>query len=333
METSRFMKKYKIRQFISFVIWGALLICIAKEVIDCKITYENNTNNPTIIKSIEDFNKAIDNDEYINMEVEDYFNLGSVETKSRRSTSIKYYIGINVDQKILLTSLNEREYSNFVGQYTGTYLLKGKFGKINSNLRETIEELVEDEISPEELDLIMYPDFLSYEEPIDVLTVNIFGIILLVILSCMILFTLIKNANNLKNLKKYSGDNFEMICEQIDTEMKSPTAYKKGPITITQNYIVASSLRNYFAFPMEELMWTYKGVTRYYRIIRKANITCVFSNKHKYTITAISGKNSDKIIEYIAQNYKDCITGYSDELDKMYRKQPDTFIQQWKMDN
>lgn len=333
METSRFMKKYKRRQLVSFIIWGALLIYIVIGVVNCKITYENNTNNPTIIKNIEDFNKAIGNADYINMEVDDYIDLGSVETTRRRSKSIKYYIGINIDQKLLLTSLNEREYENFVGEYTGTYLLKGTFGKINSNLRETIEELLEDEISAEELDLIMYQDFLSYEEPIDVLTVNIFGIILLIILSCMVMFTLIKNAKNLKNLRKYSGDNFEMICEQIDTEMQSSTAYKKGPITITQNYIVASSLRNYFAFPIKELMWTYKGVTRYYRIIRKANITCVFSNKHKYTITAISGNNSDKIIEYIAQNHKECMTGYSDELNKMYRKQPDTFVQQWKMDN
>ncbi|MCT4686016.1 DUF6709 family protein [Vallitalea sp.] len=331
MTTLEFIKKYRKKKYISFLILAILLISGAIIVNKCLISYDENTNNPTVINSIEDFNNAMANNDYIEMEISDYIDLGSVTTERNGSTiSETFYIGINLNDKMLVVSIKDDEYHNLVSKINSKYLLRGTLCNITNNLRDTLEELLEDAISAEELNELMYDNFLSCETPIDALTSKILLLIFLFIMSCVFLYVLRKNSRSMRKLKKQHGSDFRMFCERVDAEMKAPTALKKGAITVTQNYIVANSPCTFFVMPINELMWIYRGVTRYYRIIEKSNITFVFSNKAKYQITSINKRNINDLIEYFSQEDQKCIVGFSEELNKMYRKQPDTLIQKWK---
>jgi hypothetical protein len=231
---------------------------------------------------------------------------------------------------MLVVSIRDDDYHDLVKNIDQSYLLRGKFSNITNNLRNTLEELLEDAISSEELDKIMYDDFLSCETPLDALTGKILILVFLFVMSLPFLHSLRKNSKGMRKLKKQHGSDFNMFCEKVDAEMKSPNALKQGAVTITQNYIIANSPCTFFVLPIDELMWVYKGTITYYRIIHKTNITFVFGNKAKYQITSMKKINVDNIIKYFSQEEYKCIVGYSDELDKLYRKQPDVLIDKWK---
>ncbi|GMQ59072.1 hypothetical protein AN1V17_34690 [Vallitalea sediminicola] len=335
METPQFMKKYKKKKYITFLILAILLISGGMIVNKSLTSYEDNTNNPTVINSIEDFDRAMDNNDYIEMEISNYIDLGSVTTERNGSTvSETYYIGINLNEKMLVVSMKDDDYHKLVNEISSSpYLLRGTFSIITNNLRDTLEELLEDAISPEELNELMYEDFLSCETPFDALTSKILMLFFLFIFICVFLYIFCKNTKSMRKLKKQHGSDFEMFFEKVDTEMKSPTALKKGSVTVTQNYIIANSPCTFFVMPINELMWVYRGVTRYYRIIEKSNITFISSNKAKYQITSMNKRNINDLIEYFSQDGQKCIVGYSEELNKMFRKKPDTLVEQWKSDN
>lgn len=334
METPEFMKKYKKKKYIALLILAILLISGGMIVNKCLTSYEENTNNPTVINSTEDFEKAMDNNDYIEMEISDYIDLGSVTTERNGSkVSETYYIGININEKMLVVSVKEDEYHKLVNETSSSYLLRGTFSVITNNLRNTLEELLEDAISPEELKELMYEDFLSCETPFDALTSKILMLFFLFIFICVFIYILRKNSKSMRRLKKQYGSDFQVFCEKVDTEMKAPTALNKGSVIVTQNYIIANSPCTFFVMPINELMWVYKGVTRYYRIIEKSNITFVSSNKVKYQIASMNKRNIDNLIEHFSQDGHKCIVGYSEEIDKMFRKKPDTLVQQWKSDN
>ncbi|GKX30745.1 hypothetical protein SH1V18_32250 [Vallitalea longa] len=330
METPQFIKIYKKRKRIGILILAILLISEVILFDRCITSYDNNTNDPTIINNFEELNNAMVNNDYVHLEISEYYDLGSVATERNGSKiSETYYIGYGINKKMLVISLKEDEYYEFVRDTNDSYILKGTFGKINSNLRGTLEELCEDVATPEELHEIMYDYFLSCETPLDALTSKLIIMFFAFLMICVCIYILCKNSRSLRKLKKEHGSDFDMFCEKVDSEMKATTVLRKGAITVTQNYIIANSPCTFFVLPKDELMWVYKGVTRYYRIIKRTNITFVFANKTKYQITSINNKNIDDLIEHFSQDSYKCIVGYSDELDKMYRKQTDAFIQQW----
>jgi len=334
METPEFMKKYKKKKCIGLLILAILLIGGGIIVYKGLTSYENNTNNPTVINSIEDFENAMANNDYIEMDISDYIDLGSVTTERNGSKiSETYYIGININEKMLVVSIRNDEYHRLVNATGSTYLLRGTFSKITNNLRDTLEELLEDAISPEELNELMYEDFLSWETPFGALTSKIIMLFFLFIFICVCIYILCKNSKSMRKLKKQYGSDFQMFCEKVDTEMKASTALRKGAVTVTQNYVVANSPCTFFVMPINELMWVYRGVTRYYRLIEKSNITFISSKKAKYQITSMNKRNINDLIEYFSQDGQKCIVGYSEELNKMFRKKPDTLVQQWKNDN
>lgn len=331
METPQFIKMYKKKKHISILIIAVLLIIEVVIFDRCITSYDNSTNNATIINDYEDFNKAIVSDDYSHLEISDYIDLGSVATERNGSTvSETFYIGIDINDKLLVASVKEDEYHELVQNADSTYVLKGTFGKINNNLRDTLEELLEDVATPEELHEIMYDYFLSCETPLDTLTFKLVIMFVLLVLIIARIYIMCKNSRSFRKLKKQHGSDFVIFCEKIDSEMKAATVFKRGSIIITKNYIIANSPHQFFVYPIRELMWVYKGVTRYYRIIKKSNITFAFTDKSKYQVTSMGDKDINDVIECFSQDSYKCIVGYSDELDKMYRKQTNELIQQWK---
>ncbi|GKX30746.1 hypothetical protein SH1V18_32260 [Vallitalea longa] len=331
METLQFIERYNKNRRNS--IWGLAILLIVEVIlaIMCLISYDKSTNNPAIINDFEDFNKAIANNEYAHLEISDYIDLGSVQTKRKNVTfSETFYIGININDKILVVSIKNDDYYELAENTSPTYLLKGRFGKIGNELHGTLEELLKDIVTPEELNNMMYDKLLSCEIPTDTLTSKFIIMSFIFFIIIIRIYVIYKKSRNFQKLRKQHNTDFDMFLEKVDIEIKNKNILEKDPIIITENYIISNCSHEFFVYPKSDLMWVYKEVTRYNRVFKSSNITFVFADKSKYEFGTISDKDINEIIEYFSRYGSKCIVGYSNELNKMYKKHTNAFIQQWR---
>ncbi|WBW94675.1 DUF6709 family protein [Oceanirhabdus sp. W0125-5] len=340
MEQSYFMKIYKKRWFYRFITLGCLMLVIIGLLGMGGYTYNNNINNPVMVETNEDYYDAVEKDSYVQISSKEIYDLGIVKTRSRRKLGIKisetkmYYMALELEGRLLTISLPEKIYEEINKQQTGPYLIKGEFKEYSSKDFEYIRNsLIEDGLTVKEVDTLLYSNYLDYMTPLDsVSSYLIFSGLIMVVILVVFIPIIRKNSTALKSLKKYSNGNLEKILQQIDNEIELSGVYKNKPFTITRSFLIVESNQIVFALPLSELMWVYKSTVKNKTGKKFHSLVFVFSDKGKYKVD-LNGKIQiiDETIKFISENCSAPIIGYSEELDKLFKKNPDEFIKQWKM--
>lgn len=303
-------------------------------------TYYNNTNNPTIVESEKQYYDAVENGRYIQITTEKIYDLGIVKKTTRRKLGIKiketktYYMGIDLDGKLLTITLSSDEYEKIVKQQTGPYLIRGKLKKYNSkDLTYIKNTLIEEGYSLEEVDLFLCLNYLEYMTPFLSAWGYIFiAILIMIVLLFIFIPNMRKNTSAFKSLKRYSNGEFEKTLHQIDNEIQLSDVYKNKPLTITQNYIIVENHQFVLALPIKELMWVYKIIEKGKNGRKYYCLVLVFSDRGKYKIQFFRNlKGIDDAIQYISEHSTRIIIGSSDELQKLFKKNPNGFILKWEM--
>lgn len=122
----------------------------------------------------------------------------------------------------------------------------------------------------------------------------------------------------------------DIIVNQIEMEMISAhTEVKK--LHLTQNWLVYLSGPTLIAIRLHDIVWMYKHVMtqRYYGIpINKTYSIIVFDRfKKRYTLPGgRKEKDCDAMLQAIHEKAPWSATGYSQELESLWKKNPDQFI-------
>jgi len=342
-----FKKSYKKRWIYRYIALSFLLIVAISSIGIGSIIYYNNLNNFAIVKTDDDYNNALKNDNYIKIYADEIYDLdiGITETTSKFGIKINErtkanYIAINVDTKILIVSIPTDKYEEIIKQKSGPYLLQGQLWGIDDNDLEYIKKsLVSKNLSMEKLNSIVHVNYLDYATPLNSVEPFYAVSLILFLVGAICLPIMYKNTTALKRLKKYSNGDIEMAYMQIDNEVNSQDIYENAPLKITQNYLIVETQKITFAMPLKELIWAYKKVTKHkvYGIIPVAKINTlvlVFSDKKKYEIpiTKINknADNVDDIVRYIGNHSNKTFIGYSKELEDLFKKDFEQFIFKWK---
>ncbi|WP_027624628.1 DUF6709 family protein [Clostridium lundense] len=346
MKQSYFMKAYKKRwryriiamMFCALVTLGFIGIGIE--------TYYDNTNNATVVKNLEDYKKALNNESYIQISSDKLYDLDIVETETRSKLGIKIsedvkarFIAIELDPFILPVALPNKEYKELMAQKKGPYILKGTLIEFEDSELAVIKDAVNRNKAVFKLtEAQPYLQYLKYESPINSALVYFVcaGLCVIFVLTLYII-AMRKNTLALKSLKNFSNGDIEFACAQIDNELSLSNVYKNGPIIITNNYIIVETQQIVFALPLRELMWVYKQTVKKkaYGIIpagKTNSIVFVFSDKHTYQVDLFRGeKIIDEVIEYMYNNCKTSFVGYSEDLKNLLKKDYDEFMHKWRI--
>ncbi len=345
MRESNFLKAYKRRW--TYRIMGLVVSVIAiMGLIGMGIyTYYNNENNATIVNNVEEYTEALNNDSYIQISAEELYDLDVVMTETRSKFGIEIsnnvksrFVAIKLPPFTLAVSIPNKEYEKLIEQEKSPYILKGKLVGLDDRDLEILKEAMKDNNSLSGgFQLVPYLQYLRYESSIQSSLVY-FTAAALFIIFVLILYIRVmrKNTTALKSLKNFSNKDFKITCEEIDNECNAPNVYKNGPITITENYIIAETQQIVFALPLSELMWVYKETIKkkVYFVIPAGkinNLILAFSDKRTYEVSLSKDKTIEEIIEYISTNCSTSFVGYSEELKNLLKKDPDEFILKWKL--
>ena len=306
--------------------------------------YYSHLNNPTLVQTDAEYNKALQNDSYIKIYASKIYDLGIVETETRTKYGIQTsktdtarFVAIAIDKKLLVVSLPTAKYKEFMAQKSGAYTLEGKLnGFKDDDLAYIKNSLVSNRVSPAQVNLLLYINYLNYETPFSSALIYfiVAGIIFVVTL---ILFIPVvhRNTSAIRRLKKYSNGDLEMAYQQIDDDANMPDIYKNGPVKITRRYIIVETQSITFAMPLSELVWAYKGTIQH-RINgiptgKTNNLILAFSDKAMYKVEIFKGdKKIDEILQYIFAHSDKTFVGYSKELAAMFKKNFTQFISEWQ---
>lgn len=347
MKQSHFMKIYTKRRLPKLI--GLILCVIIFIAVACLIGFKcyNYDKNPAIIKTHEDYMKAIKNNSFVNIYSKELYDLDIevIETESRGDIKISeetksIFVAMKLDGKLLPVCLPISRYEEIVDGETGPYFIWGSLTKIeDEDLPLFRNSLIECGFSPEGVDLLLNTYYLEYETPLQSASKDLsWMLLIMMILSLAFIPFLHRTSSALKSLKKYSKDDLERTYEQIDKEITSHDVYKDGPITITEHYIMVDSRQVFFVLPLKELMWVYRRTVhkKIYGIIpsgKKENIIFVFSNKKPYIVDLHKKHHRiDSTLQYISAHCDTTIVGFSKELKRLFRRKPNEFVRRWKED-
>lgn len=152
----------------------------------------------------------------------------------------------------------------------------------------------------------------------------------IILLLCAII-NLIKGLSgmSLNPIKKYIKDHEDSInIEKLEADYlngKSIDNVKVGQIwTFFFNGSKAQVVKN------EDLIWIYRQerTHRFYgfKIYQMKSLIMFTKNKKKYTATLKDSSDIDYVIETISQDHPHIVTGYSDELEKCFKKDFENFV-------
>lgn len=332
---SHFMKIRKKRWHYRLLAISTWLIAIVILLLVGGKTYYDNTNNPIKVKTHNEYIKAVENDSYIQISAEEIFDLGIVMTETKSKLGVKVsekdraaFVAINLDDQIMTISLPTKIYQEMI-QQPAPYILKGKLKEFKyEDLTFFRNSLVESGVPADKVNSLLNTYYLDYQKPIQEASVCfVLGGVLAIFLLKIFLPVMNKNRTALKSLKNYFDGDLERACQQIDSELELPDIYTHGPIIITENFIMTNCQQIVLALPLKELMWAYKKTVK-----RKNSLVLVFSDKSTYSVDLCKKSQSvDEVLHHISQNGKSPILGYSDELSGLFKKNPDEFVNQWKL--
>lgn len=163
---------------------------------------------------------------------------------------------------------------------------------------------------------------------IGVFIVLIYFIVLLI--QNLISISNYRNSKVIKNLSKYG--NIDFIENQIDQEINYPE-YLSKRLIITTNWIISKSTYNVKIMPINNLVWVYNIKTKhYYNGIKTGtsfSVMC-YSDKNEKVVFDVGGKKKEdkamEIVNLISQKAPWAIYGYSDEIKKKFKKNPQMII-------
>lgn len=349
MKESYFMKIYKKRWKLRLIPVAILLLVIIGMLSMAVFTYYDYTNNPTIVKTNEDYKRAVENGSYIQVSVDKLYDLGLVMTETRSKFGIEVdkstksnFVAIKLDKKILPIAIPTDLYKEIMNENKKTYVLKGKLIKFKNNELEVFKNsIVKSGGSAKAVDSLAYTYYLDYTTPFDAALMYVLGAGLIILYITILFIPVVrKNREALKKLKNYSQGNLETACQKIDEEIKLSDVYKNGPIIITKSYIIVESQQIVFAMPIKELMWVFKQSVKFkmFNIIpigkKSDSIVFVFSDKSVYKLDIYKGEEKiDSTIKYISDKYSSCFVGFSEELAHLFKNSYDEFTYKWKNNN
>ncbi|EJO5346648.1 hypothetical protein NRP93_000700 [Clostridium botulinum] len=345
MQQSSFIKIYKKRWTPKIIIMIIAALIILGSVGFGFYTYNNNTNNPTIVKNLEDYKKALNNDSYIQISSDKLYTLDIVlkEKKTRHGIKISEnvksrFVAIKLPPFTLAVAIPNKEYEKLLTKKMGPYILKGNLINLkDSEVTMLKYSMQSNPYLSKNFNPTPYLQYLEYKTPLESASIYfVCAALLAIYILTLYINVMRKNTVALKSLKNFSKGSIEDTYKQIDNELNSSDLYQNGPITITKNYIIVNTQQIVFALPLKELMWVYKETIKRkaYHIIplgKTNNIVFVFSDKRTYKVNLHKGNEIiDEVIEYISENCPYTFVGYSKELKNLLKKNPNTFISNWK---
>jgi len=121
----------------------------------------------------------------------------------------------------------------------------------------------------------------------------------------------------------------EMVMQEIDTDLKMSPPQKIGQAHVSGPWLFMPWMFSMVVFHVPDVVWTYPKITKrkvYFIPVGKSYATVVRDRfRYSYEING-KKKNAGALIEYITQQAPWVASGYSQELDKLWQKQPNEFI-------
>lgn len=301
-----FEKIYKKKLFHKRAILGFICLIFIALIGVGIISYNNKTNNPTVVKTITDFNNAIKNNSYVNINSDDIYTLDIIENKGRSpsgSTDRKYishyFILIKFDEKFLISKISPDDYDK-LSSTKGPYTLKGNLQTFNDDDLIVIKEyLTTIDVSDYNIDLSFY---LSYYSPSEDLWGYLFiSFIFFSGILPITVFSMNKN-NSLKDLIKYYNCDEHIILKEIDEDLKAPNLFIEEYLIITENYIIINYKSIISAFPLKALIsvetTTKFGFTTFFKRFNYLALT--FSYGKHYPMIFKKQSSITKIEKYLS---------------------------------
>ena len=122
--------------------------------------------------------------------------------------------------------------------------------------------------------------------------------------------------------------NPEDVAAAIESELNSGNTLKMKGFTFTPNYLVREQAMHFDVESLEEVLWAYKHVLskKMYYVIPAGKTISVKLNTLRHT-TEVIGKEEDvdAVLNFFANYRPWVLVGYSDELEKMYKKKRGEF--------
>jgi len=160
------------------------------------------------------------------------------------------------------------------------------------------------------------------------------GLIYLIILVIkrVIAITNYRSSKVIKKLSKYG--NMDYMENQINQEINYPE-YVSKRITITNNWIIDKTPFSIRFMPIGNLVWVYSVRTKHYqngiRTGTSFSVMCYSDKNEKFSLNVGWKKDEEKaisIVELLSQKAPWAIYGYSDEIKKNFKKNPQKIIEE-----
>ncbi|GAB4509263.1 MAG: hypothetical protein OHK0046_03950 [Anaerolineae bacterium] len=263
---------------------------------------------------------------FITVSGNDVFHSGYqlVETSESGLETVKANYGlIVVDDRLLLVETTADLEENLPTEFTGTLVAMP-----SDILAEVVTDLVRD-----------YPDLKSAMLPYMLKTDDFYGVgIAGLVVGAIVLLAVIRglvelrrrtNPQNhpvMRGLRTY-GDP-EMIASQINRELQMPL-HTQGDVRFTQHWVVHQKKTTLRAMPYRELTWSYKKITQ-----RRVNgipagkaYAALLWDRHGKSIEITGKENAvDTILSTLLTRAPWAIHGFSDELEKTWKRSREQFI-------
>ncbi|WP_461614025.1 DUF6709 family protein [Clostridium sp. Marseille-QA1073] len=156
--------------------------------------------------------------------------------------------------------------------------------------------------------------------------------LIMLVIKKVIAITNYRSSKVIKRLSKYG--NTDYIENQINQEINYPE-YVNRRITITNNWIIDKTPFSVKFMPIENLVWVYNVRTKHYqngiRTGTSFSVMCYSDKNEKLPLNVGWKKDEEKaieIIELLSQKAPWAIYGYSDEIKKNFKKNPQKVIEE-----
>lgn len=277
---------------------------------------------PTALEPYDLYEKDIDETTLYEIELnDDYYRF---ETAMFEGDEIDtYYMGTLIQDGILVVEVR----GSF--DFDLPYKMQGHFSPIDNDIKTALS----DELLKRNPNGEYY--FVSYTFKDDHLDVEGFAVVLafVSIIFVLILLSYIKSlrfkSSKLHKQMKKLGD-ATAIADEIEREYEMSKVVSEGPVYLFTNYIVVGTTGIAFVLPKNDVIWSYPKVTkvkRYFITISTKHEVIMGTRHGKTHIVASKEEEVKRILNMMQSHHPACVYGYSDEIQKLYKKNLSEFIQ------
>ena len=113
--------------------------------------------------------------------------------------------------------------------------------------------------------------------------------------------------------------------KQANAELKDTLFLNDEHFIITKNYLLIRSIDDFQIIPLSQIIWAYKFSSYHPLKYRNRKITytlCIYGRHNVSLISPHHSKyNTDRVLEYLSDNYPDILIGYSREYENISKLQ------------